>query len=71
MGAVVDGFQLAWTLGIRRLRVQSDSMAVIFIFFKILLLFIIMLPMLCSSRSYIVANGKFIFLIFTVKLIIL
>ncbi|CAN0858386.1 hypothetical protein LINGRAHAP2_LOCUS7223 [Linum grandiflorum] len=25
--AIVDGMQLAWTLGVRRLQVQSDSMA--------------------------------------------
>ncbi|CAN0913297.1 hypothetical protein LINGRAHAP2_LOCUS27835 [Linum grandiflorum] len=29
MGAIVDGLQLAWTLGIQRIQVQSDSMAVI------------------------------------------
>ncbi|CAN0913152.1 hypothetical protein LINGRAHAP2_LOCUS27751 [Linum grandiflorum] len=32
MRAIVDGMQLAWTLGIRRIRVQSDSMASIAIF---------------------------------------
>ncbi|CAN0861108.1 hypothetical protein LINGRAHAP2_LOCUS8124, partial [Linum grandiflorum] len=34
MRAIVHGFQLAWTLGIRRIRVQSDSMVFIYIFVK-------------------------------------
>ncbi|CAN0918177.1 Putative ribonuclease H protein At1g65750, partial [Linum grandiflorum] len=34
MRAIVDGLQLAWTLGIRRIQVQSDSMAAIAIFAK-------------------------------------
>ncbi|CAN0919445.1 Putative ribonuclease H protein At1g65750, partial [Linum grandiflorum] len=32
--AIVDGLQLAWTLGIRRIRVQSDSMTAIAILAK-------------------------------------
>ncbi|CAN0926336.1 Putative ribonuclease H protein At1g65750 [Linum grandiflorum] len=32
--AIVDGLQLAWTLGIRRIRVQSDSMAAVSILSK-------------------------------------
>ncbi|CAN0875097.1 hypothetical protein LINGRAHAP2_LOCUS10631 [Linum grandiflorum] len=35
MRAIVDGMQLAWSLGIRRIRVQSDSMAAIAIFNKV------------------------------------
>ncbi|CAN0917037.1 Putative ribonuclease H protein At1g65750 [Linum grandiflorum] len=34
MRAIVDGLQLAWTLGIRRIRVQSDSIAAIAILAK-------------------------------------
>ncbi|CAN0905125.1 Putative ribonuclease H protein At1g65750, partial [Linum grandiflorum] len=34
MRAIVDGLQLAWTLGIRRIRVQSDSMMAIAILAK-------------------------------------
>ncbi|CAN0917748.1 hypothetical protein LINGRAHAP2_LOCUS30489, partial [Linum grandiflorum] len=34
MQAIVDGLQLAWTLGIRQIHVQSDSMAAIFILAK-------------------------------------
>ncbi|CAN0920227.1 hypothetical protein LINGRAHAP2_LOCUS31909 [Linum grandiflorum] len=34
MRAIVDGLQLAWTLGIRRIRVNSDSMAAIAILAK-------------------------------------
>ncbi|CAN0872549.1 Putative ribonuclease H protein At1g65750 [Linum grandiflorum] len=34
MQAIVDGLKLAWYLGIRRIRVQSDSRAVIAIFSK-------------------------------------
>ncbi|CAN0898128.1 hypothetical protein LINGRAHAP2_LOCUS19536 [Linum grandiflorum] len=34
MRAIVDGLQLAWTLGIRRIQVHSDSMAAISILAK-------------------------------------
>ncbi|CAN0913524.1 hypothetical protein LINGRAHAP2_LOCUS27987 [Linum grandiflorum] len=34
MRAIVDGLQLAWTLGIRQIRVLSDSMAAITILAK-------------------------------------
>ncbi|CAN0899234.1 hypothetical protein LINGRAHAP2_LOCUS20160 [Linum grandiflorum] len=34
MRAIVDGLQLAWTLGIRRIQVQSRSMAAISILAK-------------------------------------
>ncbi|CAN0899108.1 Putative ribonuclease H protein At1g65750 [Linum grandiflorum] len=34
MRAIVDGLQLAWNLGIRRIQVQSDSMAAIDILAK-------------------------------------
>ncbi|CAN0923511.1 hypothetical protein LINGRAHAP2_LOCUS33599 [Linum grandiflorum] len=34
MRAIVDGLKLAWTLGIRRIQVQSDSMATIAILAK-------------------------------------
>ncbi|CAN0914561.1 hypothetical protein LINGRAHAP2_LOCUS28648 [Linum grandiflorum] len=34
MRAIDDGLKLAWSLGIRRIRVQSDSRAVIAIFAK-------------------------------------
>ncbi|CAN0843444.1 hypothetical protein LINGRAHAP2_LOCUS3858 [Linum grandiflorum] len=34
MRAIVDGLQLAWTLGIRRIQVHSDSMAAITILAK-------------------------------------
>ncbi|CAN0880709.1 Putative ribonuclease H protein At1g65750, partial [Linum grandiflorum] len=34
MRAIVDGLQLAWTMGIRRIRVLSDSMAAITILAK-------------------------------------
>ncbi|CAN0861950.1 Putative ribonuclease H protein At1g65750 [Linum grandiflorum] len=33
--AIVDGLELAWTLGIRRIQVQSDSMAAITILSKV------------------------------------
>ncbi|CAN0876644.1 Putative ribonuclease H protein At1g65750, partial [Linum grandiflorum] len=35
MRAIVNGLQLAWTLGIRRIQVQSDSMAAIAILTKV------------------------------------
>ncbi|CAN0885727.1 Putative ribonuclease H protein At1g65750 [Linum grandiflorum] len=34
MRAIVDGLKLAWSLGIRRIRVQSDSRTAIAIFAK-------------------------------------
>ncbi|CAN0826840.1 Putative ribonuclease H protein At1g65750, partial [Linum grandiflorum] len=35
MRAIMDGLHLTWTLGIRRIRVQSDSTAAIAIFAKV------------------------------------
>ncbi|CAN0878345.1 hypothetical protein LINGRAHAP2_LOCUS12432 [Linum grandiflorum] len=35
MRSIVGGLQLVWSLGIRRIRVQSDSMAAIGIFSKV------------------------------------
>ncbi|CAN0836864.1 Putative ribonuclease H protein At1g65750 [Linum grandiflorum] len=35
MRAIVDGLQLAWSLGIRRIKVQSDSMSAISILAKV------------------------------------
>ncbi|CAN0891302.1 Putative ribonuclease H protein At1g65750, partial [Linum grandiflorum] len=71
MRAIVDGLNIAWFLGICRIRVQSDSMAVIAILLMTLLLIINMRTLLCNSRSYAAANENQSFLIFTVKLIML
>ncbi|CAN0891305.1 Putative ribonuclease H protein At1g65750, partial [Linum grandiflorum] len=61
MRAIVDGLNIAWFLGICRIRVQSDSMAVIAILLMTLLLIINMRTLLCNSRSYAAANEKSIF----------
>ncbi|CAN0904555.1 hypothetical protein LINGRAHAP2_LOCUS23157, partial [Linum grandiflorum] len=71
MRAIVGRLQLPWTLGIRRIRFQSDSMTTIAIFAKDSVLDHQHGLLLCSSRSYAAANGMSIFLISTVKLIML
>ncbi|CAN0899236.1 Putative ribonuclease H protein At1g65750 [Linum grandiflorum] len=71
MRAIVDGLQLAWTLGIRRIQVQSRSMAAISILAKDSELdhqhaaLVLRFKELCNRQ------WEVIFLIFTVKLILL
>ncbi|CAN0902665.1 hypothetical protein LINGRAHAP2_LOCUS22103 [Linum grandiflorum] len=64
MRAIVNELQLAWTLGIRQIRVQSDWRAVIVILAKDSNWIINMRPLFFSSRSF---GGKSIFLTFIVK----
>ncbi|CAN0913151.1 hypothetical protein LINGRAHAP2_LOCUS27751 [Linum grandiflorum] len=71
MRAIVDGMQLAWTLGIRRIRVQSDSMASIAIFANASALDHQYAALVMQFKELCTADGKFIFLIFTAKLIML
>ncbi|CAN0861034.1 hypothetical protein LINGRAHAP2_LOCUS8103 [Linum grandiflorum] len=71
MRAIMDGFQLAWTLGIRRIRVQSESMAVIYIFVKDSTFVHLYLSFYAVQGAMQPPMGKSIFLIFTVELIML
>ncbi|CAN0915775.1 hypothetical protein LINGRAHAP2_LOCUS29308 [Linum grandiflorum] len=57
MRVVVNGLQLAWTLGILRLRFNPIRWRPLLFLLRILILIINMRPLLCSSRSFAGANG--------------